>query len=113
MIKKQLEGLLPLTEAMYYILLALVEPKHGYGVIKELEKMTSGRIRMGPGTLYGVLSKLEKQQLIRMLSEADQRKTYGLTEDGRLLLRLEWNRLKELFEHGAALLTPPEKEEIT
>ena len=43
----------PLTEAFFYILLALRKPNHGYGVIQEIEELTGGRVVLGPGTLYG------------------------------------------------------------
>ena len=51
----------PLTEAVYYILLALRKPNHGYGIIQEVERLTGGRVMLGAGTLYGAIQTLEKR----------------------------------------------------
>ena len=60
MAQNKLKKYLPLSEATYYIMLSLADPLHGYGVMQEVEKLSQGTVKVGPGTLYGVLSTLEK-----------------------------------------------------
>ncbi len=91
---------LPMTETAYYILLALRNPLHGYGIILDVEKMTNHRIRIGAGTIYGTLTKMEADHLIEPIREEYRRKIYIQTELGAELLQLELNRLKELYENG-------------
>jgi DNA-binding PadR family transcriptional regulator len=91
---------LPMSETAYYTLLSLREVRHGYGIMQDVEAMTDGRIRLGAGTLYGSLSRMEKDQLIESAGEVDRRKLYRLTASGRALLKLEVERLKELYENG-------------
>ena len=55
----------PMTETGFYILLCLQQPNHGYGIVQRVEQMTRGEIRLTPGTMYGSLSKMEKDGLIR------------------------------------------------
>ena len=86
----------PMTEAMYYVLLALHRPAHGYQLMQ-----SRGRVQMGPGTLYGVLTRMEKEGLI-VLSENDgRRKTYLLTNAGMEALRAEYSRLRAMVRDGA------------
>ena len=59
----------PLTEAFYYILLALRKPNHGYGIIQEVAELTDGRVQLGAGTLYGALQTLQKRAWIEIYSE--------------------------------------------
>jgi len=91
---------LPLTEATYYILISLVEPLHGYGIMQNVAEISRGKVRLGPGTLYGALSKLEQSGLIIKAADLsdDRRKAYVLTEFGKRVARLEYSRLKELVE---------------
>ncbi len=91
---------MPMTETGFYILLALVSEQHGYGIMQTVEQITSGRIRLGAGTLYGTLQKLEKEKLIRATAEVERRKLYILTDIGRTLLDLEIKRLDELVING-------------
>ena len=94
----------PLTEATYYILLALVEPLHGYGIIKKVEEMTVGRVRLAAGTLYGAISTLLNYKLIILIGEDKgnkRRKLYQITEPGRVLLNYEIKRLQEMVDNGA------------
>lgn len=93
---------LPMTESAYYILLSLHEPRHGYGIMQHVEEITEGRIRIGPGTIYGTLSKLEKEELILQKQETDRKKIYSLSEKGKEVLELELKRLKELVRNGIA-----------
>lgn len=57
-----------MTEAVYYILLALRKPNHGYGIIQEVERLTGGRVALGAGTLYGAIQTLEKKMWIEIYS---------------------------------------------
>ena len=88
----------PMTEAMYYVLLALLEPSHGYRLMQAVGEVSNGRVKMGPGTLYGVLSRLEEDGLIRRLPDRiTRRKTSELTPDGREALFSEYHRLQEMI----------------
>jgi DNA-binding PadR family transcriptional regulator len=91
---------LPLTEATYYIMLSLVEPLHGYGVMQKVEKISQGMVKVGPGTLYGVFSNLEKEGLIVKVTEEDRRKCYALTPKGQLVLLRQIERLEIMNGNG-------------
>ena len=76
----------PLTEAFYYILLALRKPNHGYGIIQEVAELTDGRVQLGAGTLYGALQTLQKRAWIEIYSEDEasrKKKEYIITPIGR------------------------------
>ena len=73
----------PMTETAFYILLCLQTPNHGYGVVQRVEEMTGGELRLAPGTMYGSLSKMERDGLIRFVREEDKRKIYESTQTGR------------------------------
>ena len=93
----------PMTEAMYYVLLALMHPNHGYQLMQAITEVSNGRLKMGPGTLYGVLSRMQKDGLISLAEDDGRRKTYLITEDGEHALRQEFNRLKALILDGKIL----------
>ena len=95
-----------LTEAVYYILLSLVTPRHGYGIMQEAERMSSGRVKMAAGTLYGAINGLLDRGWIRAVpgAEDSRRKEYALTEAGREALNRELDRLRELVENGEIVL---------
>jgi DNA-binding PadR family transcriptional regulator len=94
-----LNKLLPLTETTYYILLALVEPLHGYGIILRVKALSSDSVDIAPGTLYGALENLSKQNLIALVAEdaEKRRKIYALTDLGRQVLKMEYTRMKGLI----------------
>ena len=87
----------PMTETGFYILFCLQKPNHGYGIVQKVEKLTDGEIRLAPGTMYGSLSKMEKDGLIRFVGEEEKRKIYVITELGTEVLELELKRIKRLF----------------
>lgn len=87
----------PMTETAFLILLCLRSPNHGYGVVQSVEKLTDGAIKLTPGTMYGSLSKMEKDSVIRFVREEDKRKLYQITELGEELLRLELKRIERLY----------------
>jgi len=95
---------LPLTEASYYILVSLIEPRHGYGIMQNVAAISEKLVRIGPGTLYGALTNLVKQKLIERVgeqeSEGERRKVYGLTGLGKSVILLESERLVALAEIG-------------
>jgi len=91
---------LPLTESTAYILLALTEPLHGYGVMQKVEAMSDGGVKIGPGTLYGAFSTLEADGLIQKVREEGRRKVYALTEKGRALLKAHVSRVKIFVKNG-------------
>ncbi|RSK28868.1 PadR family transcriptional regulator [Bacillus sp. HMF5848] len=96
MAKKLAAQLLPLTHTTYFILLSLTEPLHGYGIMQKVDEMSSSQVKLGPGTLYGALSKLEKQGLILKVEDTDRKKCYKLTDFGSEVVRLEFKRLEQL-----------------
>ncbi len=99
-----IEKYLPLTEATCYIMLALVEPLHGYGVMQKVSALSAGIVELGAGTLYGVLTSLEKEKLIVMLREEERRKIYSLTPTGRAVLRAQIERLEVMTANGRQVL---------
>lgn len=98
--KKLQKKYLPLTEAAYYVLISLNKPKHGYGIMQHVNKITNGRIKIGAGTMYGNLSRMEKEGLIVSVAEEERKKIYELSEKGKIIVELELIRLEELLNHG-------------
>ncbi len=95
---------LPLTEATFYILFSLaIEPRHGYSIIKEVEQLSEGRVRMAAGTLYGAAKRLLEDGWIERtdkkweaVADNRDRKSYRLTREGQFRLREEMERIKHL-----------------
>lgn len=87
-----------MTETAFFILLCLRKPNHGYGIVQKVEKLTDGAIRLTPGTMYGSLSKMEKDGVIRFVREEDKRKIYEITELGEEVLSLELQRIERLHK---------------
>lgn len=102
--QKNIEKYLPLTEATYYIMLALVEPLHGYGVMQKVDEISKGIVKVGPGTLYGAFNTLEKEGLITKVREEERRKSYTLTAKGRVVLAVQIERLEIMSKNGLAFL---------
>ena len=88
----------PMTEAMYYILLVLTVPSHGYQIMTSVPRASQGRVHMGPGTLYGVLTRMEAERYIEIVEDDGRRKTYAITETGRAALRAETERLRSMLD---------------
>ena len=95
-----------LTEAVYYILLSLTEPLHGYGIMQNVEYLSHGRVKLAAGTLYGAITTLlEKGWIGALPGDGDSRKKeYIITELGREMLYGELARLRELLENGNRIL---------
>lgn len=89
----------PMTETGFYILLCLREEAHGYSIVQKVEEMTQGEIRISPGTLYGSLSKMEKDKLIEFVREEEKRKIYCITDLGKEVLELEMKRIERLYRN--------------
>ena len=87
----------PMTETSFYILLCLREESHGYNIVRKVEKVTDGEIRISPGTMYGSLSKMEKDGLIYFVREEEKRKIYVISDLGRQVLELEMKRIERLY----------------
>jgi DNA-binding PadR family transcriptional regulator len=102
--RHNLDDMIPLTPAVLHILLALAEcERHGYGIMKQVETDTGGRVRMGPGTLYGAIKRMLGAGLVRESDERpdpeldDQRRRYyALTNMGRCVLDAELARLTDV-----------------
>jgi len=110
------QDLLPLTPAVFHILLALADgEKHGYAIMQEVEEATDGAVRMGPGTLYGSLDRMLKNALIEESPERAEpttddkrRRYYRLSDFGRKLLSAETARLTQAVRRARAkrILSP-------
>ncbi len=89
----------PMTETGFYILLCLREENHGYGIVQKVREMTNEEIILAPGTMYGSLSKMEKDGLIRFIREEEKRKIYVITDLGKEVLAIEMKRIERLFKN--------------
>ncbi|NCB63406.1 MAG: PadR family transcriptional regulator [Clostridia bacterium] len=101
MARKKLDTL---TEQMYYVLLALTEERHGYGIMQYATELTGGRVSIGAGTLYALLARFEEEGLIQYRGEKENRKYYKLTDDGRRVLDEEYGRLRRQVADGSRIL---------
>jgi len=105
---KRIKKYSPMTETMFYILIVLLRPLHGYGIMQKVEKLSRGRIRMGPGTLYGALSNMVEARLIQPQDSGQnpegRRKVYLITELGIELVDFEIKRLEEMLNNTKMLL---------
>jgi DNA-binding PadR family transcriptional regulator len=93
-----------MSETTFYILLALVEPLHGYAVMQKVEKLSQGTVTIGAGTLYGAFSTLDQERLIEIVSTDQRRKYYQLTGKGKQVLRDQINKLVIMVENGQRIL---------
>ena len=92
------QSLLPLTPAMFHVLVALADGEtHGYAIMKEVERLTDGAVRLSTGTLYGIIKRLVSDGLIREGAAAHdtRRRSYDLTPFGRDVARAEAARLEQ------------------
>lgn len=104
------ESMLPLTPAVFHILLALADgEKHGYAIMHEVTAITHGELKMGPGTLYGSIKRMLEMGLISESDERpdpalddERRRYYRLTASGERVARAEARRLERLLHAAAA-----------
>lgn len=110
-----------MTEAVYYILLSLVKPMHGYGIMQNVERLSNGRVKLAAGTLYGAINTLlEKGWIVAVAEEniserrfsqdkGNRKKEYLITKQGEKMLQGEIDRLQELLENGTRILRKQEE----
>lgn len=98
----------PLTEPVLLILMSLAErPRHGYALMKDIEILSEGRVRVSTGTLYGALGRLLENEWIARFAQPDktrEKQAYRLTAAGRRQLELELDRMKQLTRAAGARL---------
>ena len=97
---------IPLTETMFYILLVLHQPLHGYGITQAVAGLTGGRVSLGAGTLYGALKVMNERDWIELRGPASgprNKKEYVITEKGREVYAREVERLREALRNAEEL----------
>ena len=96
----------PLTEAVYYILLSVTQPMHGYGIIQNVKEMSRGRLVLAAGTLYGAITNLLAKGWIETAGEEEnsRKKEYIINESGLAALKNELARLEELVNNGKKVI---------
>ncbi|MBQ6371515.1 MAG: PadR family transcriptional regulator [Oscillospiraceae bacterium] len=90
----------PMTESGFYILFCLQTPQHGYGISRQVKRMTGGAVTISAGTMYGTLSKMEADGLISFCREEEKRKLYQVTALGREVLETELGRIERLYRNS-------------
>lgn len=108
--KKQAAAHLPLTPALFHVLLALADgEKHGYAILKEVSQRTNGKVKLSAGTLYGIIKRLDESGMISEIAarpevglDDERRRYYKLTELGRQVAVAEAARLEEMVEMARA-----------
>ncbi|MFC3212324.1 PadR family transcriptional regulator [Planomicrobium okeanokoites] len=101
-IQKMLKKYVPMTETAFYILLSLTEPRHGYGIVKHVEDITAGRLVLGSGTVYGTLTKMQKDGVITVFADEQRKTVYEITDAGKELMKVEITRIKEVHRNAIA-----------
>ncbi|MEI5908453.1 PadR family transcriptional regulator [Bacillus spongiae] len=99
-IEKVLKKYVPMTETAFYILLSLTKPRHGYGIVKHVEEISNSRVRLGSGTVYGTLTKMQKDGIITVFADEQRKTVYEITDIGKKLILTEITRIKELHENA-------------
>ena len=90
---------LPLTETVYYILLALTEPAHGYVIMQKIEELSEGQVRLAAGTLYGAIENLLEKGFIDYIPSDDvRRKVYVISQAGKQILQSDYQRMKHILD---------------
>ena len=90
----------PMTETGFYILFCLQERSHGYNIAQRVRRMTGGEVHISAGTMYGTLSKMERDGLIRLVAEEEKRKLYEITPLGQEVLGLDLARIRRLYANA-------------
>ena len=91
---------LPMTETGFYILFCLQKERHGYSITQKVKEMTDSQVSISPGTMYGTLSKMEKDGLIFFVREEEKRKIYQITDLGQKVLDIELKRIERLYRNS-------------
>ena len=97
---------------MYYILIALTEECCGVDIMEKVQRISKGRVKVGPGTLYAMLSKFEDNGIIRRTAEDGRRKSYVITEYGMEMLRAEYDRLQMMVRDGREAASTPQHSSV-
>ena len=97
MAREQLQNL---TEPMYYVLIALIEEECGIDIMQKVISLSKGRIKVGPGTLYALLGRFEKDGIIEETKVIARKRSYIITNKGKGILKDEYERLKILVLDG-------------
>ena len=84
----------------FYILFCLQKKGHGYSITQKVKEMTDSQVSISPGTMYGTLSKMEKDGLISFVREEEKRKIYQITDLGRKVLEIELKRIERLYRNS-------------
>lgn len=96
---------LPLTETVYYVLLALMEPAHGYAIMQKVEELSGGQVRLAAGTMYGAIENLQKKHLIMSQPSDDpRRKMYTITKLGKKVLYADYQRMQSMISTAESIL---------
>lgn len=96
---------LPLTETVYYVLLALMEPAHGYAIMQKVEELSGGQVRLAAGTMYGAIENLQKKYLIMSQPSDDpRRKMYTITKLGKKVLYADYQRMQSMISTAESIL---------
>ena len=95
-----------LTEAVYYILLSLMQPMHGYGIMQNVETLSKGRVKLAAGTLYGAINTLLEKGWVAALPDSGngRKKEYQITDTGIAAVQSELLRLRELLDNGTDIM---------
>lgn len=101
---KESEKMESMTDSTYLILLSLLEPRHGYAIMKGISEMTHDSVTIGPASMYTILKKLEKKGDIRLKEDKDRKKIYVITSQGQEELIKEVDRRRMFYEAGRSLL---------
>ena len=93
-----------LTEPMFYILISLLNERCGVDIMEAVEKISNGRVSVGPGTLYNLLGKFEKENMIRETEVQGRKRNYIITDKGKDILIDEYKRLITMVNDGSLYL---------
>lgn len=94
-----------LTDTSYYILLAMVQPIHGYGIMQKVRNISDNTFEIGPASLYTSLKKMQEAGLICLLDTGESdKKVYRITDSGKALLRKDYERRKYMVERGRIIM---------
>ena len=108
-----IDSYIPMSEPGFLVLISLLEPNHGYGIMREISERSNGRINIGTSTIYTILYKMEQDGLLEISGEVDRRKVYSITSDGRKVLEAEAQRLMALSDYAAFKLYGKERDRQT
>lgn len=87
-----------LSDSIFLILLATLNPVHGYGIMQGIRDATQDAVGIGPATMYTTLKKLKEAQWISEIAESDTRILYAVTDEGRVVLKREVERRRRLLD---------------